>query len=79
MTERLRSAVLSLVIPGAGQFAQKRPAAGIAFLTATLIALLALGLGESWHLPGGLPLLGLVLAVVCAPADAWRHAVESSK
>lgn len=74
MSERWMSALLSLLVPGAGQLAQGRRVAGIAFLAAALTMALVLAFAESLRLPGMVPFLGLLVVLVWAPLDAWRHA-----
>ena len=78
MAMKLHGALLSLVLPGLGQFGQHRPIAGHGFLWGTVASLACLMLSERVQIPGTLPLAALGVLVVWSAVDAWRHGGDAA-
>jgi len=81
MAMKLHGALLSLVLPGLGQFGQHRPIAGHGFLWGTVASLAYLMLSERLHIPGTFPLAALgapkELVTLAHAGTTLRHACYS--
>lgn len=65
------AAALSLLVPGWGQFEQRRPRAGYAFLIWALVACGAALVGPSVDLPVAVTVLDLVVVIAWSAVDAF--------